>query len=339
MLRLDGSTGEGGGQIVRSALALSLVTGRPFRISDIRAGRERPGLLRQHLAAVRAAAAIGEASVSGARLGSRELSFAPRRLQAGDYRFAVGSAGSATLVVQTVLPALLRAVGASTVRVAGGTHNPSAPPFEFLERTYLPLIGRLGASATASLARAGFYPAGGGELEVRITAGPELEPLRLDEPGEVRRIAVEASVAALPKHIAQREVAAVSRHLPVAPRDLAVRQLPAAWGPGNVVVITIEREAVTVVFTGFGRKGVRAEQVALEAAREARGYLESGAAVSAHLADQLLLPLAIAGGGHFTATDFSRHAATNAWVVQQFLPAGIETETDARGRCRVTIVP
>src|SRR5262245_60443308 len=171
---IDGSQGEGGGQILRTALALSLVTGAPFRVEKIRAGRQKPGLLRQHLTAVTAAVEIGGAAVEGATLGSRELSFRPGSVRPGAYRFAVGTAGSAALVLQTVLPALLTATGPSTVVVEGGTHNPHAPPFDFLALAFLPLLARMGARAQATLDRPGFYPAGGGQLTVEITPAPAL---------------------------------------------------------------------------------------------------------------------------------------------------------------------
>ncbi len=140
LIRIDGSFGEGGGQILRTALSLSLVTGRPIQIDNIRAGRERPGLLRQHLTAVLAAAEIGQAQVEGAVLGSTSIGFVPGPVKAGEYRFAVGSAGSGTLVFQTVLPALMLATGPSRLVIEGGTHNDAAPPFPFLERAFLPLV-------------------------------------------------------------------------------------------------------------------------------------------------------------------------------------------------------
>jgi RNA 3'-terminal phosphate cyclase (ATP) len=161
MLTIDGSQSEGGGQVLRSSLALSLVTGRPFAIENIRAGRKKPGLLRQHLTAVLAAAEVSAAEVEGAALASRRLLFRPGRVRAGDYAFRVGTAGSATLVLQTVLPALLLAEGESTLTLEGGTHNPMAPPVDFLENAYLPLVNRLGPRVKVQLVRPGFYPAGG----------------------------------------------------------------------------------------------------------------------------------------------------------------------------------
>src|SRR6476620_518674 len=166
VITIDGSVGEGGGQIIRNSLALSLVTGQPFRIVNIRAGRKKPGLLRQHLTAVQAANQIGDAAVDGAEMGSGEVVFRPEGIRAGDYRFAIGTAGSTTLVLQTILPALILAGAPSHLTLEGGTHNPLAPPFDFLAQTFLPHLARFGPTVTATLARPGFFPAGGGRLEI-----------------------------------------------------------------------------------------------------------------------------------------------------------------------------
>lgn len=337
MLTLDGSQGEGGGQILRSSLALSLITGQPFRIVHIRAGRQKPGLLRQHLASVAAAAAVGEAEVQGAVFCSQELTFRPGRLRPGEHRFSVGSAGSATLVAQTVLPALLCAEGPSVLHLEGGTHNPAAPPFEFLKRTFLPLLTRMGPKLEATLNRPGFYPAGGGELTLRIDPVPQLKPLHLIERGAVRDVRVEAMVAGLPASIAKRETATILRHLDLPEESAEVQELSNAYGPGNAVLVTIESEHLTEVFAGFGRRGVPAETVATEAAEEARRYLASGAPVGEHLADQLLLPLALARGGSFVTGQPSGHTTTNLDVIRRFLPVDFKVEEVEEGRWQVMI--
>src|SRR5215470_13994646 len=167
-IRIDGSFGEGGGQILRSSLSLSLVTGKPFRIENIRANREKPGLLRQHLTAVPAAAEVGAAEVEGASLGSKALSFVPGKVRAGEFRFAIGTAGSGTLGHQTILPALITAVGPSRIDIEGGTHNPAAPPFDFLERSFIPLIERMGPKVKFELQRFVFYPGGGGRMVLEV---------------------------------------------------------------------------------------------------------------------------------------------------------------------------
>lgn len=210
MFTIDGSAGEGGGQILRSSLALSLITGEPVKVGAIRKGRARPGLMRQHLAAVKAAAEIGQGEVSGAELGSKEIVFRPGQVRPGDYTFRIGTAGSTTLVLQTVLPALLRASGPSSITLEGGTDNPMAPPFDFLAQAYLPLVRRMGPAVSIALEARGFFPAGGGRFRVDITPGAQLARLDLLERGEVLRKRVTAIVANLPASVAMREIAAAS---------------------------------------------------------------------------------------------------------------------------------
>jgi RNA 3'-terminal phosphate cyclase (ATP) len=318
MIGIDGSEGEGGGQILRSSLSLAICTQQPFRITNIRANRDQPGLRRQHLTAVRAAAEICGARTSGVELGSRELAFHPGRLTAGDYTFDIGTAGSCTLVFQTVLPALLTATGESRVRISGGTHNNGSPPFDFLARSFLPLLGRMGANVQLELASYGFYPRGGGEIRARIAPAARLGALELPERGLLVRGFAEAYVAAIPLHVAQRELEVIGRRLGFAPADLLLRALPNDVGPGNAVTITLEHAHVTEVFTGFGEKGVRAEEVAERAAEEACVYLASGAPVDEHLADQLLLPMALGGGGAFVARTVTPHLRSNAAVIEKF---------------------
>jgi RNA 3'-terminal phosphate cyclase (ATP) len=338
MIEIDGSRGEGGGQILRTSLALACVTRTPVRIVRVRAGRERPGLQRQHLAAVRAATAVSNARLEGAAIGSTVLVFEPRDLVPGDYRFEIGSAGSATLVLETVLPALLRAGGPSTVVVEGGTHNPLAPPFPFLERAFLPLLRRMGARLELALERPGFYPRGGGRVRARIEPA-SLGRLELMERGAVRARRVEASVAALPVSIAEREVATALRTLDWEKTCGEVRVLDDAFGPGNVVTVEVEAEHVTEVFTGFGEKGVRAENVARAAAGEARAWLEAQVPVGPHLADQLLLPLALGGGGRFRTMPPTLHTTTHAEVLALFLPVSVETREISRNVWEISVEP
>lgn len=318
-IELDGSQGEGGGQILRSALALSLVTGTPFRMVNVRAGRKRPGLMRQHLTAVQAASEVGGAKVTGAEVGSRELAFWPGSVRAGDYRFSVGTAGSATLVFQTVFPALALASGRSTVVVEGGTHNPLAPPFDFLARAFLPLVARMGPRATAVLERPGFYPAGGGRLRVAIEPAPAFGRLELPERGEVRERRATAVVALLPRSIAERELRVVREKLNWDPAWTRIEHLQDAVGPGNVVTVELASEHVTEVFTGFGERGVSAERVGATVAAEAAEYLAAGVPVGRHLADQLLLPMALGAGGSFRTLAPSRHTRTHAELLRAFL--------------------
>jgi RNA 3'-terminal phosphate cyclase (ATP) len=335
MISIDGSFGEGGGQILRTALSLSLATGIPFRIERIRAGRKNAGLLRQHLTAVLAATEIGNAETEGATLGSPALTFKPKSLRAGEYRFAVGTAGSGTLVFQTILPALLLAASPTRVIIEGGTHNDAAPPFDFLDRAFLPLIRRMGASVSLKLERYGFYPAGGGRFIAEIEPCQNLKSLQFGIRGEIRSKRVTSIVANLSTRIAVREIERVADMMSLTSEGHIV-ETKNSPGPGNIVMIEIESENVTEVFSAFGRLGLASEKVAEEAVREARGYLVSRAVAGEYLTDQLLLPLALAGGGGFTATKLSRHAKTNQEVISRFLPVEFETQ-NAGDHCVVRV--
>jgi RNA 3'-terminal phosphate cyclase (ATP) len=336
MIELDGATGEGGGQVLRTALTLSMITGQPFRIVNIRANRPKPGLMRQHLVAVQAAAQLSNAVITGAEVGSQSLAFAPKAIKGGDYEFAIGTAGSCTLVLQTLLPALLYADGPSTVRISGGTHNPMAPPAQFLQRAYCPLLSAMGANIDIELVRSGFYPAGGGVVTASVTPCKKLSPLELMERGERRAGYAEAFVAGVPASVALRELECVGQGMGWGEQQLLVRGLPAEQGPGNALLITLEHEHVTEVFVAFGEKMVRAETVAKNALQEARRYIASKAAVGEHLADQLMLPMALAGSGRFTTESVSQHAITNAEVIARFLPVSISFETgENRSTCVV----
>ena len=324
MVRIDGSFGEGGGQILRSSLSLSLVTGRPFRIENIRASRQKPGLLRQHLTAVQAAVEVGSAEVEGASLGSKALTFVPGKVRAGGFHFAIGTAGSGTLVLQTILPALITAAGPSRVEIEGGTHNPAAPPFDFLQRSFMPLIERMGPKVTLELERYGFYPAGGGRFVVDITPTDVLKPMNLEERGEITTKRATALVANLPYHIARRELDTVGKLLNWDSDLLRCEDTKNSVSPGNLVMIEVQSSNVTEIFTSFGMLGVSAEDVAIDAAEQASAYLHSHATVDEHLADQLLLPLALAGGGSFSAVSLNTHAKTNMEVIRKFLPVRFE---------------
>jgi RNA 3'-terminal phosphate cyclase (ATP) len=337
VLTIDGTQGEGGGQVLRSALGLSLVTGTPFRIERIRGRRRRPGLMRQHLTAVQAAAEVGGAEVDGAKLGSLALSFRPRGARAGDYVFRIGSSGSTTLVLQTVLPALLTAGAASSVRLEGGTHNPLAPTFEFLARGYAPLVERMGARLDLSLERHGFHPVGGGIVTARIEPARRLAPLDVLERGAIRRREATASVARLPESIARRELDVLRRRLGWEAGSFRIQQVEDSAGPGNVVSIEIESRAVTEVISSFGARGVPAEAVAERAAAEAERYLAAGAPVGLHLQDQLLLLLALAGGGSYRTIEPTPHTVTHAEVIRSFLAVRVERREVGAGLWEIAV--
>ncbi|NLF67744.1 MAG: RNA 3'-terminal phosphate cyclase [Candidatus Anammoximicrobium sp.] len=343
MIHIDGSQGEGGGQIVRSSLALSLVTGRPFTIHRVRARRRKPGLMRQHLTAVQAAMQVSSAHVQGAELGSTQLVFHPESVQSGEYAFRIGTAGSTTLVLQTVLPALMIADGVSSVTLEGGTHNPLAPPFEFLARTYLPLIARLGPQVPVTLHRPGFFPAGLGRISALIHPSPQLGRMELLERGARIGCKVRALVARLPRHIAQRECQTIARATGWDGSCFEVAEIADAPGPGNAVTIELQFEHVTEVFTGFGERGVRAETVAQRTLLQAEQYLATDVPVGEHLADQLLLPLGIGahqgtGGGTFRTLPLSPHSLTHIQVLKEFLDVSIDVAFGPLG-CQVRVEP
>ena len=344
-LLIDGSDGEGGGQVVRSSLTLSIATGTPVRVANVRAGRKKPGLMRQHLTAVQAAATVGAAEVTGDAVGSTELTFRPGRAASGgsaivpgEHRFAVGTAGSATLVLQTVLPVLLTADAPSRLTLEGGTHNPFAPPFEFLDRVYLPLVNRMGPAVEAHLQARGFYPAGGGRFTVDVTPTDRLAGVDLLHRGEPVGHRATAIVANLDRRIAEKELTVVADRLGWAEDRLRVEEARGP-GPGNVLLLTVEHEHVTEVFAGFGEVRRSAKAVGNLAVEQARAYLAHDAPVGPFLADQLLLPAALAAAGgspsSYRITRGTRHLRTHLDLVNRFLP--IRASLDADGTVRVEL--
>ncbi len=339
MIVIDGSRGEGGGQVLRTALSLSLVTGEPFTISSIRKGRGKPGILRQHLAAIRAAATVGQAKTVGDALGSTELVFHPGAPRGGAFTFSVGSAGSATLVCQTVLPALLVSGERATATFEGGTHNPSAPPFESLADAFLPLCARMGASVRAAIQTRGFYPAGGGRFSVEVEPST-LGRLDLVERGPLVRRTVRALSSRLPADVASRELETLKRALDWQDDvDAARSEAPSSPGPGNALVVTVEHANVTEVFTAFGERGRRAEEVARAVAAEVRTYLSIDTPVGPHLADQLVLPMLVGQGGRFRTGEPTGHLRTQVETVEHFAPGHVAIERAGERGFEVVVRP
>jgi len=328
MIRIDGSMGEGGGQMLRSALSLSLVTGKAFQMENIRAKREKPGFLRQHLTAVLAACEIASAQAEGATLGSKTLTFTPGPVRPGNYHFAIGTAGSGTLVFQTILPALMTASGRSEITIEGGTHNMQAPPLDFLQKAFLPVVNRLGPKIDIRLEKYGFYPAGGGRFIATIEPCERLSSIQLLERGEIQSRSAVAIVANLPRSIAQRETDTIVKLLNWDGQITQVVETRNSVGPGNIILIELASSNVTEVFCGFGRIGASAESVASEAADAARSYLVSGAVAGEHLTDQLLLPFALAGGGAFTGEKLNLHSRTNMEIIRRFLAVDFVTSQE-----------
>ena len=327
MIEIDGT--QGGGQLLRSALSLSLCTGIGFAMQDIRAKRSRPGLMRQHLTAVNAAARISNAQVEGAALGATTLRFVPGIVQAGDYHFAIGSAGSATLVLQAVLPALWQAASPSRVRLEGGTHNPMAPSADFISSCYLPALARMGVQTELRLQAHGFHPAGGGVLEASVSPCAQLRPSDFVTRGALQGLEPQVLVSGLPAAIGQRELDALARDLGVDAHPRHVRVVRPALGPGNVASVTVRHGGHTEHFDSHGERGLAAEQVARRLVDAVQHYLEAGACVGEHLSDQLLLPMALAGGGRFTTATLSDHLRSNARLIEKFLP--VEFDWQQRG--------
>lgn len=300
IITIDGSIGEGGGQVLRTSLSLAAITGHELEMKNIRANRDKPGLKRQHLTCVRAVAEICGAKVKGDEVGSRELAFAPGKIRAGDYRFDVGTAGSVTLVAQTVIPVLLKADAPSSVTITGRTHVPFAPIWEFFAETYLPELRRMGARVEAELECCGFYPAAGGVIKLRVwpyDASARPEKYELSDLGAYRGGTVVGVVSAIPKSIAEAEAGIVEKHFPELALARDVRTVE-SFGPGNYCYVKLDYARASVVISGIGTYNKSRKAVANEIVRQVREFLKSGKACEKHLADQLLVPLHLLVGGH-----------------------------------------
>lgn len=333
MLHIDGAQGEGGGQIVRSSLALSIITQTPFTVSSIRAGRAKPGLKPQHVTAIGAAREVCGGNTAGVELGSNSFSFAPGPVQTRSYNFSVPGAGSATLVAQTVLPALMLADAPSSITVYGGTHNSGAPPFDFLSETYLPQVEKMGPRFTAALDCYGFVPVGGGKFTVDIEPAPTLDGLDLLEQETPLRPTVAALLSRLDQNIGEREIATITKTMRWPPALASVVHVESP-GPGNVVMATMDYGNVREIITGFGKRGLNAKVVARNVCAEATAYIANDAPVGTHLADQLLLPMALAAtngkASQFVTGPLSPHATTHMNIIEMFL--GVRCTAERRGR-------
>ena len=305
MLHIDGSYGEGGGQILRTSLSLAAITGQPIHIDRIRARRKKPGLAIQHLIGVRAAAALCQGTVTGDTLGSTTLEFIPNcPTQAGKYTFDVtqigtGSAGAVTLILQTVLLPLALATGESVVTFKGGTFVPWSPPAPYIELVYLPILVQMGVQAEVKIRAWGWYPRGGGELELRVTGNgrgdASLKSLQLLERGALQQVKGLAIVTQLPSHIPQRMASRAQNLLEQAHLQARVQPLrERGVGPGAGIFLTAQYEHSRTGFGAVGKVGLPAEQVAAIATQELLNFHANGAPIDIHLADQLLLPAALA---------------------------------------------
>ncbi len=334
---IDGSKGEGGGQILRTSLALACITGKGLHIENIRASRRNPGLAKQHLACVQAAREISDGRCHGAALSSKVLDFEPGTVRGGNFHFDIGSAGSASLVIQTVLPALFLADKPSRVTVTGGTHNPLAPPFDFLSETFLPAIANAGFEANCKLLKHGFFPAGGGKIMFDIqpwqkSACGGRRTIDLCEPDEQIQIHARIYTAKLPAHIAQRqEKLLLQSKLNI--QDIEHIEVTDSDGPGNCVMIRLSGSSPkvgTTVFTAFGMRGKPSHRVVGEVVSLAEDFFARGAGVDRFLADQLLVYMAISKTGCYTTSELSSHLLTNIEIIKQFLPIKFSADEQKR---------
>lgn len=347
MLTIDGAYGEGGGQMLRTSLTLAALTGQPVRIINIRAKRPKPGLAPQHLATVLALGRICRATVTGATFRSTELTFQPNGPPlAGKYCFDIpklsgrSSAGSCSLLLQGVMLPLAFGHGTSRIELIGGTNVAWSPPYEFIEQVYLPFLSQLGLNASSSIQNRGFYPKGGGKITVQLsTTVTPLNPLTIIEPGSLQAIKIIGVTAGLPDHVAQRMTGRAEQLLAELPgRRQRIEEIKTGPGNGAALFICGEYEKINAGFSAIGVRGKPAEQVAEEACRELLTHHQSGTALDPHLADQLLLPAALAQGkSEFTTSRLTRHLFTNAQIIKQMLnvPITIQGELDEPGRVQV----
>jgi RNA 3'-phosphate cyclase len=334
MIELDGSLGEGGGQILRTSLSLSLLTGQSFHLRHVRAGRSRPGLQPQHLMSVRAAAAIGQAQVQGAVLHSTDLVFEPGPVIPGKYHFAIGTAGAAALVLHTLyLPLALRTVEPSELVLEGGTHVNASPCFHFLDVTWRAYLDLLGLKVKLRLKRPGFYPRGGGLVEAHIQPCSRLRGLQLNDAAAVTRITGFSAVAGLPEEIAARQARRALARLKASSLKANIPQEKWAGGPGTVLALILDTAPVPTMFFGLGARGKPAERVADEAIDQALDYLNYGTGtVDWHSADQLVLPLALAAErSSFRVARVTSHLVTNLAVIRRFVDRDIVCQGDVGG--------
>jgi RNA 3'-terminal phosphate cyclase (ATP) len=346
LIEIDGSFGEGGGQVLRSALSLSVLTGQGVYLYNIRARRSRPGLMVQHLKSVDAAAAISGADVDGAELNSTVLTFRPSKIRSGRYHFDIGTAGATSLVLQTVYLPLSLASSASSVIITGGTHVPWSPCFHYLTLQWVPVLRRMGFDIQLELEQAGFYPQGRGRINAVIRPVGKISPINLTHRGKILRISGISAVANLPVSIADRQKRQAILRLQKLPDfgihpDLHIQtqQLPSAV-KGTVLLLVAEFEAGQCCYFGLGALGKPAERVADEAVDSLLAFLGTGAAVDQYLADQLLLPLCLASGpSELYTSQITTHLLTNAWVLRKFLPAKIEISGDEGQPGMVYITP
>jgi RNA 3'-terminal phosphate cyclase (ATP)/RNA 3'-terminal phosphate cyclase (GTP) len=324
LIEIDGSYGEGGGQLLRTAVALAAITGQALHIQNVRARRSHPGLAPQHLAAVKSVAALCGAEVEGLQLKSQEMVFHPARLRGGEFQFDVGTAGSITLVLQAVLPVALMGPERLVMEIRGGTEVRAAPPLDYFRHVFLPLLSLMGGRVSLHVVRRGYFPRGGGEVRVEVEPGTCLRPLVLETRGALSEVRGIAHVSNLPAHITARMVRAAQEALPPVPAPHIEQQLlawPQAIGQGGAIVLWAHCGNGVLGSAATAQRGVPAERLGEEAGGALRAEIESGATLDVHAADQMLVYAALANGpSHFTSRTLSSHASTTMWLIEHFLP-------------------
>jgi RNA 3'-terminal phosphate cyclase (ATP) len=341
LIEIDGSYGEGGGQILRSALALSAILGKPFTIHHVRSKRKNPGLQAQHLEAVKAIAQITEAQTEGVQFGSQKITFNPQKILPGEYHFEVRTAGSVTLLLQAVLLPLCFSKGISTVTLIGGTHVPWSPTFHYLSEVLLATLQRMGVSAEATIEKWGFYPKGGGRIQLTINPLHVLRPISLVDRGSLKRFRGISAISNLPRHVADRQkeqaLKRIQRELKTDGEITVLYDVPSN-GPGSFLFMLVEYENVIAGFSSIGVRGKPAEKVADEAVDSLKDYIESDGCIDPHLADQVVPFMALAkGNSSFTTNRITEHLLTNLWVIRHFLDVAISREGEKGEKGRVAI--
>jgi RNA 3'-phosphate cyclase len=339
MIEMDGSYGEGGGQILRTALALSGILKKPITVHHIRAGRKNPGLQAQHLEAVEALARITEAQTEGVKFGSQKITFIPQKILPGDYQFEVRTAGSVSLLLQAVFLPLCLANEKSNLTLVGGTHVPWSPPFHCLSEVLLPTLKSMGVSAEATIEKWGFYPKGGGKIQLKINPVHEFKPIYLFDRGPLKKIRGLSAISNLPKHVAERQreqaLKRIQRELKIDAEITILYDVPSN-GPGSFLFLLAEYEKTLAGFSSLGSRGKPAEKVADEVVETLKDYVSSEGCIDPHLADQLVPFMALAkGNSSFTTTRITEHLLTNLWVIQHFLDVTISRAGGRGERGRV----
>ncbi|MBM4307636.1 MAG: RNA 3'-phosphate cyclase [Deltaproteobacteria bacterium] len=343
MIEIDGSYGEGGGQILRTALAFSAILNRPIKINRIRAGRKNPGLQPQHLKSIEALAKVTNARTDGVKIGSDAITFIPEKIVPGHYEFDIGTAGSVTLLLQTLLLPLSLADSKSSLVLTGGTHVAWSPPFHYLTEVLFPTLALMGVRVEAEIERWGWYPKGGGRIKVEIDPASDLSNVSLNHRGSLKRVYGISAISNLPGHVAERQrehaLIRIEKELNLKAEIEILSEVP-SYGQGSCLFLVAESEGAMAGFSSLGKRGKRAESVADEAVDLLKEYLESDGCIDFHLTDQLVSFMAFAkGSSSFTTTKITEHLLTNLWVIERFMKISVSRAGDEGEKGKIDLIP